>query len=260
MTQQSITRNLIVSALLSGLSGCAAMQGGKLEVLNPRQAYGKSLAIIGGLHPENRVIQARLSSDLKDALAKRGFTVADDPAQADLVVLPTLGRMRQTSTESFTSSHAIGLAEPSAPVAAVSPAVAAPPAESRPFNRFSADNLIKRDDLVSHMPVPSARAPASAQQAGLLLSAYLAKDYADYGIGRQSLPPIWRIYVSQPVVQLRWSSVAEPLISAAASAAAPLASIKNEEIKKPEQRPEPGVTRSGSEQTRQEKQHPETGS
>ncbi|MFM8719176.1 MAG: hypothetical protein ACKOFH_06540, partial [Chthoniobacterales bacterium] len=95
-------------------------------------------------------------------------------------------------------------------------------------NRFSSANPITRVDRVSRRAVPSARVPASAQQAGLLLTAYRAEDYGDYGIGRQSLPPVWRIYVSQPAMQMKWNSVAVPLINAAANAATPLGKVQNE--------------------------------
>jgi len=109
----------------------------------------------------------------------------------------------------------------------VEPVVAAPAPEARPFNRFSAAGLITRGDLVSRRGVPSARVPSGTQQAGLLLTGYRGEDFRDYGIGRQSLPPVWRIYVSQPAVQMKWKSVAVPLINAAANAAAPLGKAEN---------------------------------
>jgi hypothetical protein len=187
-------------------------------VLNPKQAYGQSIAIVDDLHRDNEPIEKRLSSDLKAALSKRGLTIAEDPSKADLIVVPTLGRMRERTS----SPVAPVVDAPSEPVEAAEPVVAAPAPETRPFNRFSSANAITRTDLISRRAVPSARVPAGAQQAGLLLTAYRAEDYRDYGIGRQSLPPVWRIYVSQPAAQMKWNSVAVPLINAAAGAAKPL--------------------------------------
>jgi len=135
------------------------------------------------------------------------------------------------------------------------PIVAAPAPEARPFVRFSSANPITRVDLVSRRAVPSARVPASAQQAGLLLTAYRAEDYGDYGISRQSLPPVWRIYVSQPAMQMKWNSVAAPLINAAANAATPLGKVQNEErkVKKEEPAAEQPESRVTSGESRVEK-------
>ena len=207
---------IIALAALAVLPGCLATQSGSLEVLNPKQAYGRSLTVAHDVHRENEAIEKRLASDLQIALSKRGLTIAEDPAKADLVVVPTLGRMRERAP-----APAMPI-EQAAPVEASEPVIAAPTPESRPFNRFSSAALITRADLASRRAVPSARVPATAQQAGLLLTAYRAEDYSDYGIGRQSLPPVWRIYVSQPALQMKWKSVAVPLINAAASAAAQL--------------------------------------
>ena len=202
------------------LPGCLVTQGGSLEVLNPKQAYGRTVAIVGDLHGENTDIERRLASDLQKALAKRGLVVAENPAKAEIVIVPTLGRMRERIP-----SPAIQ-AEAGEPVESAEPVVAAPAAETRPFHRFSSANAITRGDLISRRAVPSARAPVGAQQAGLLLTGYRGEDFRDYGTGRQSLPPVWRIYVSQPAVQMKWNSVALPLINAAASAAKPLAGEK----------------------------------
>ena len=209
---------LCALAALAVLPGCLATQTGSLEVLNPKQAYGRSVAVVGDVHRENEAIEQRLASDLRTALTKRGLTVVEDPAKADLVVVPTLGRMRERSP----SPVAPVMDAASEPAEAAEPVVAAPAPEARSFNRFSSANAITRSDLISRRAVPSARAPVGSQQAGLLLTAYRAEDYQDYGIGRQSLPPVWRIYVSQPAMQMKWNSVAVPLINAAASAAKPL--------------------------------------
>lgn len=214
----------LLSAVLL-LPGCLVLQSGGLEVLNPKHAYGQSVAVVGGLHGENEAIEERLASDLQTALGKRGLEVAADPAKADVVIIPTLGRMRERAASlpaGVDQSPPVEGSEPVEPATAEEPVVAAPAPEARPFHRFSAANVVTRADLISRRAVPSARVPAGAQQAGLLLTGYRGEDFRDYGIARQSLPPVWRIYVSQPAVQMKWKSVAVPLINAAASAAAPL--------------------------------------
>ncbi len=212
---------ILLLPLLAMLPGCLATQTGSLEVLNPKQAYGQTLTVVSDLHRENEAIEKRLASDLQSALSKRGLTITEDPAKADLVVIPTLGRMRERAPTPVAPVESAPV-ETSEPVEPSEPVIAAPAPEARPFNRFGAANVITRGDLISRRAVPSARVPATAQQAGLLLTAYRAADYQDYGMGRQSLPPVWRIYVSQPAVQMKWNSVAVPLINAAARAAAPL--------------------------------------
>jgi hypothetical protein len=214
-------RKLLLLLLL--LPGCVASQTGSLEVLNPKQAYGQSLTVVGDLHRENEAIERRLASDLQTALSKRGLTLVEDAAAADLVVVPTLGRMRERAPAPVASAGEAVPVETDDPVAPGEPVSSVPAAETRPFHRFGSANVLARGDLVARRAVPSARIPAAAQQAGLLLTAYRAADYRDYGVGRQSLPPVWRIYVSQPVAQLKWNTVAVPLINAAAAAAKPLA-------------------------------------
>ncbi len=213
---------ILLLPVLVLLPGCLVTQTGGLEVLNPKQAYGQTLAVVDDLHRENEAIEKRLASDLRSALSKRGLTIAEDPAKADLVVVPTLGRMRERAPTPVAPVEEAVPVEASEPVATSEPVIAAPAPEARPFHRFSSANVITRGDLISRRAVPSARVPATAQQAGLLLTAYRAADYQDYGMGRQSLPPVWRVYVSQPAVRMKWNSVAVPLINAAASAAAPL--------------------------------------
>ena len=212
----------------AALTGCLALQGGSLEVLNPDQAYGRTVAIVDDVHGENEAIEKRLAADLREALAKRGLDVAEDPAKAEIVIMPTLGRMRDRAPAPVVNAAGPSPAEGAEPVTGEEPVVAAAAPEARPFHRFSAGNPFTRSEGVSRRAVPSARAPAAAQQAGLLLTGYRGEDFRDYGSGRQSLPPVWRIYVSQPAVQMKWNSVAVPLINAAAAAAKPLAGGKTE--------------------------------
>jgi hypothetical protein len=249
-------RHLLFLPALLALPGCLATQSGSLEVLNPKQAYGQSLAVVSDLHRENEAIEKRLASDLQAALSKHGLTLSDDPKKAGLVVVPTLGRMRDKPAAPVAPAQNPAVADGNPAVEASEPVVAAPAPEARSFNRFSGGNILTRTDLVSRRAVPSARVPANAQQAGLLLTAYRSEDFLDYGVGRQSLPPVWRIYVSQPATQMKWNSVAMPLINAAASAAKPLAKskdVQNAERKVKKQQTESRVAGSESRESRAER-------
>ncbi len=243
-------RRLVLLAPLAFLPGCLVMQSGSLEVLNPKQAYGRSVAVIGDLHGDNRDIEQRLASDLSKALVKRGLTVAENPEKADIVIVPTLGRMRERAPEPVAPVGEDAPVAESEPVAAAEPVIAAPAPEARSFHRFSSAQTITRGDLVLRRDVPSARTPAGAQQAGLLLTGYRGEDFRDYGTGRRSLPPVWRIYVSQPAVQMKWNSVAVPLINAAAGAAKPLG--KSAKVEKVEPRPETNEPESRAEKKKEQ--------
>ncbi|MFM8459585.1 MAG: hypothetical protein ACKOB0_11705 [Chthoniobacterales bacterium] len=147
---------ILTFAALAVLPGCLATQSGNLEVLNPKQAYGRSLTVAHDVHRENEAIEKRLASDLQAALSKRGLTVAEDPAKADLVVVPTLGRMRERAPAPVAPVEQTDPAAASEPVGATAePIVAAPAPEARPFNRFSSANPITRVDRVSRRAVPS---------------------------------------------------------------------------------------------------------
>ena len=249
-------RRLVLLVPLAFLPGCLVMQSGSLEVLNPKQAYGQSVAVIGDLHGDNRDIEQRLASDLSKALGKRGFTVAENPEKADIVIVPTLGRMRERTPEPVATVGEDATAAGGERVAAAEPVIAAPAPEARSFHRFASAQTITRGDLVLRREVPSARTPAGAQQAGLLLTGYRGEDFRDYGTGRRSLPPVWRIYVSQPAVQMKWNSVAVPLINAAAGAAKPLA--KSGKAEKAEPRPDTEEPESRAEKKKEpERKKPE---
>jgi len=226
----------VAPLLVAALPGCLATQSGSLEVLNPAQSYGQSVAIVGDFHRDNEAIETRLASDLRAAFTKRGLTVVEDPAKADLVVLPTLGRMRDRAApppvEPVSTAEEPGAdggsseADDRRPAwARLAGALGSGPDEPRAGPRLTGTPS-GRPELTTRRSVPSARAPAAAQQAGLLLTAVRSKDYRDYGSSRQSLPPVWRIYVSQPATQMKWNSVAVPLINAAANAARPLGKSK----------------------------------
>jgi hypothetical protein len=200
--------------VLALLPGCLGPRPGSLEVLDSRQAYGRSVAIVGDLHGGNEAIARQLAAELRDALAGSGITVVEDPARADLVVVPTLGRLRAQADGNRAAPR---------------------PWRVGPAAGQATGRSVAPEDAVARRAIPSAAAPVATQRAGLLLTAFPSRDYADYGSSRRSLPPVWRIYVAQPAGEMKWNTVASPLIRAAAAAAQPLA--KSGASANPEQDP-----------------------
>jgi hypothetical protein len=184
------------------LAGCTTTRIGTLEVLDPSRTANQSLYFVDDFHGESPSVESRLAADLREAFAQSGWRVEADSAKADLVVLPTLGRMKDQST-------------------APSAGPADTPFASRAGSVAGSTSMLS-SSFSARSAVPSAQAPAATQQAGLLLSAVKSEDYKNLGITTQSLPPVWRVYVSRNVVQLNWKSVASPLVRAAAATASPL--------------------------------------
>jgi len=205
---------LLAGTLLT--AGCTTGPDPTLEVLDASRARTTSLAVSNDFHRDNSAIEERLAADLRDALTRRGFTLTEDPAEADLVILPTLGRMRDPASGTSTASDRTSAAR-----ATASP-ISAPTSP-----------ITQQPRLTTRHAVPSARHVASAQRLGLLLTAVPSADYQRYGVQHQVLTPIWRIYVSRPAGTLRWNTAARPLIDAAARAASTLAAeVPGEERKK----------------------------
>jgi hypothetical protein len=184
---------LALSALAFA-AGCQTRPSGALQILEPAEAKGAKLAVASDFHLATPEAEDRLAAELREALRRRGFTVVNDATRADLVVLPTLGRVKQDSA-----------------AAAPTPLV---PAADLARGSLTASRL-RREHAAS-------AAPATPQQeVGLLLTAVRSGDYV--ALGGQRLRPVWRIYVATPVKEVSWESSAVPLVRAASSAAAPLA-------------------------------------
>lgn len=184
---------LALSALAFAAS-CQTRPSGALQILELAEAKGAKLAVVSDFHLATPEAEDRLASELREALRRRGFTVVNDATRADLVVLPTLGRVKQDSA-----------------AAAPTPLV---PAADLARGSLTASRL-RREHAAS-------AAPATPQQeVGLLLTAVRSGDYV--ALGGQRLRPVWRIYVATLVKEVSWESSAVPLVRAASSAAAPLA-------------------------------------
>jgi len=179
---------------LAFAAGCQTRPSGALQILEPAAAKGAKLAVAPDFHLAAPEAENRLALELREALRRRGLTVVDDTTRADLVVLPTLGRIKQDSAD------------------AASP----PPVPATDLERGSLTaSRLRRVHAASTAPA------APHQQVGLLLTAVRAGEYATPG--GQRLRPVWRIYVATSVREVTWDSSAVPLVRAASSAAATLA-------------------------------------
>lgn len=190
---KAIPRICLALSALAFAAGCQTRPSGALQILEPAEAKGAKLAVASDFHLAAPGAEDRLASELREALRRRGFTVVDNATRADLVVLPTLGRIKRD------------------PAAAVPPPVVSPGDLARGALTSS---RLRRAHAASNAPA------APRQEVGLLLTAVRAADYL--ASGGQRLRPVWRIYVATSVREVSWDSSAVPLVRAASSAAAPL--------------------------------------
>ena len=146
----------------------------------------------GDFHLAAPDAERRLAGLLRQSLRERGLVVAEHEEKADLVVLPTLGRVSQIASSDWSASGG---------------------------SRERAGGSLNASRLRRDLSVPGAAQPQ--QQVGLLLTAVHARDYRQ--AHNRSLRPVWRIYVSRTVDSVSWDSAVVPLVRAASSSAAPLA-------------------------------------
>jgi len=187
-------RLCLALSALAFAAGCQTRPSGALQILEPAEAKGAKLAVASDFHLATPEAEDRLAAELREALRRRGFTVVNDATRADLVVLPTLGRVKQDSA-----------------AAAPTPLV---PAADLARGSLTASRLRREHAASAALATPQ-------QEVGLLLTAVRSGDYV--ALGGQRLRPVWRIYVATPVKEVSWESSAVPLVRAASSAAAPLA-------------------------------------
>ena len=187
-------RLCLALSALAFAAGCQTRPSGALQILEPAEAKGAKLAVASDFHLATPEAEDRLAAELREALRRRGFTVVNDATRADLVVLPTLGRVKQDSA-----------------AAAPTPLV---PAADLARGSLTASRLRREHAASAALATPQ-------QEVGLLLTAGRSGDYV--ALGGQRLRPVWRIYVATPVKEVSWESSAVPLVRAASSAAAPLA-------------------------------------
>ena len=192
---------IVLCALASLLASCAAVKNqASFETFGSPPIRASRLHILEDVHASNPRLESRVAEDLREALTKRGFQVLDDPTKADLVLLPTLGRIREENGS-----------PQSQPTRSESPA--------RTGSRFlsaSASGMTQTQERsFSHSARASFRSPE--WRVGLLLTAYDRKAYMDFNLTKKALNPVWRVYACMAIDETSWQAASKPLIESIAA-------------------------------------------
>lgn len=192
---------IAICALACLLSSCAAVKNqAAFESFDASRVRDSSLYVLDDVHASNPRLESRVAEDLHEALAKRGFKLLDDPAKADLVLLPTLGRIReedgggQTQT-TRSESHAL--------------------TRSRLLPPSVSGMTQAQERSFSHSARASFHSPE--WRVGLLLTAYDRKAYMDFNPSKKALNPVWRTYTCMAIDETSWQAASKPLIEAIAA-------------------------------------------
>jgi hypothetical protein len=192
---------IVLCALTSLLASCAAVKNqAAFETFGSPPIRASRLHILEDVHASNPRLESRIAEDLREALTKRGFQVLDDPTKADLVLLPTLGRIREENGS-----------PQSQPTRSESPA--------RTGSRFlsaSASGMTQAQERSFSL---SARASFRSPEwrVGLLLTAYDRKAYMDFNLTKKALNPVWRVYAFMAIDETSWQAASKPLIESIAA-------------------------------------------
>ena len=192
---------IVLCALTSLLASCAAVKNqAAFETFGSPPIRASRIHILEDVHASNPRLESRIAEDLREALTKRGFQVLDDPTKADLVLLPTLGRIREENGS-----------PQSQPTRSESPA--------RTGSRFlsaSASGMTQAQERSFSL---SARASFRSPEwrVGLLLTAYDRKAYMDFNLTKKALNPVWRVYAFMAIDETSWQAASKPLIESIAA-------------------------------------------
>lgn len=191
---------ILLCVFASLLASCATDKNqAAFEAFGASHGRASRLHILEDVHASNPRLESRVAEDLREALAKRGFQVFDDPTKADLVVLPTLGRIREEngSPQSQTTRSE-------------SPARTG----SRFLSPSTSGMTQAQERSFSHSARASFRSPE--WRVGLLLTAYDRKAYGDFDPAKKPLNPVWRVYARMAIDETSWQAASKPLIESIA--------------------------------------------
>lgn len=192
---------IVLCALASLLASCAAVKNqAAFEAFGSPPIRASRLHILEDVHASNPRLESRVAEDLREALAKRGFQVLDDPTKADLVVLPTLGRIREENGSAQSQT-----------MRSESPA--------RTGSRFLSASTSGMTQAQERSFSRSARASFRSPEwrVGLLLTAYDRKAYGDFDPTKKALNPVWRVYACMAIDETSWQAASKPLIESIAA-------------------------------------------
>jgi hypothetical protein len=192
---------IALCALGSLLASCAAVKNqAAFEAFGSPPIRASRLHILEDVHASNPRLESRVGEDLREALAKRGFQVLDDSTKADLVVLPTLGRIREENGSAQSQT-----------MRSESPA--------RTGSRFLSASTSGMTQAQERSFSRSARASFRSPEwrVGLLLTAYDRKAYGDFDPAKKPLIPVWRVYACMAIDETSWQAASKPLIESIAA-------------------------------------------
>lgn len=179
----------VSAAVALACAGCASVKTVGPEISDDAAAYGAKIAVAEDFHLADAALETKLAGELTAALKQRGFdTVATQ--RADLILLPTIGRIDVSGAEEPDATPRRRLLE-----------------TAFPSGEFS----LRR---------PRASARGNLFRIGLILTAVRRGDYGNPGV---ALRPVWRIYTSHETSAKSWREAVTPLVFEAARVAAPLA-------------------------------------
>lgn len=201
----SIILKICFFALFACGAGCAGLKNrASFEMIDSSKSRAASLCVLDNVHSLNPTMESAMAADLTAALAGRGLRIAANPAESDMVLVPTLGRV----LEEGSTHEAQG-------------AVREPGARQRSLilSPSQAGMTLARESRLSQ----SSGASFSARtewRAGLLLTAYDRKELGGFDPATKSLSPVWRAYANIVISEPSWRSASKPLIEAVAESVA----------------------------------------
>jgi hypothetical protein len=195
-----LPRLFAISAAVFLLSCTSIKNEASLEIFQAGKSTGRSFCLLDTVHGLNPAMEHVIAADLKSALTQRGFGIPTEFDKADLILIPTLGRVR---------------IDPEG-----KPAIQSGPVDLRPRHRTSSSQNIGMTMASVSVPRHSQSQPLEMVpkwQAGLLLTAIDKVEYEKWDPNSETVPALWRAYACLPISDPSWRKVSKPLIEAVAN-------------------------------------------
>jgi hypothetical protein len=196
----SLLRRLVPISIAVFLLSCTSLKNeASVEIFQAGKSTGRSFCLLDTIHGLNPAMEQVIAGDLKSALSKRGFGIPTDFEKADLILIPTLGRVR---------------IDPEG-----KPAIQSGPVDPRPRYRAPSSQNIGMTMASVSVPRHSQSQPPDLipkWQAGLLLTAIDKVEYEKWDPNSETVPALWRAYACMPISDPSWRKVCKPLTEAVA--------------------------------------------
>jgi hypothetical protein len=186
---------------LAVLNGCTAMKTeSHFEACNGPMERAASFYVLENFHALNLRLENRVAADLNAELSKRGLRIAPNSQKADIILVPTLGRIRtgdrhdQEPSTNLRSLETARMRLPSASAAGMTQA------RERSMPQTLSASIHTEPDW----------------RVGLLLTAYDRKVFEEFDPRGKLLNPCWRTYACMSIDETSWQAASQPLIEAIA--------------------------------------------